>query len=84
MSPAAWPNRHRLLARSWWTARAQMADLVLEMTHGLRSLAELQGSVVIALELDLVSRPEVSFWNHQWMDVVTDALHHHDHSRQNS
>ena len=50
-----WPNRHRLLARSWWTARAQMADLVLEMTHGLRSLAELQGSVAIALELDLVS-----------------------------
>ena len=77
--------RHRLLARSWSNVRAQLADLILEMTSGRCTLGELQESVLIPLELDLASRPEVSFWNHhQWADAVTDALHHHDHSRQNS
>jgi len=79
------PCRHRLLLRSWWTARAQLADLILEMTHGQCTMDELQESVLIPLELDLSSRPEVSFWNHhQWMDTVTDALYYHDHSRQSS
>jgi hypothetical protein len=79
------PCRHRLLARSWRTARAQLADLVLEMTHRGCSLDELQESVLVPLELDLASRPEVSFWSHhQWVGAVTDALHHHDHTRQSS
>ena len=56
MSPPR-PNRFRLLARSWWTARTQMADLALEMTRGRCSLAELQGSALIALELDRAPRP---------------------------
>ncbi len=79
------PCRHRLLLRSWWTARAQLADLILEMTRGQCTIDELQESVLIPLELDLSSRAEVSFWNHhQWMDTVTDALYYHDHSRQSS
>lgn len=79
------PCRHHLIARSWWTARAQLADLILEVTRGRCSLGELQESVLVPLELDLASRPEVSFWNHhQWVEAVTEALHHHDHTRQSS
>ena len=79
------PSRHRLLTRSWWIARAQLADLLLHMTYGDCPLSELQDSVLIPLELDLASCPEESFWNHhEWVNAVTDALHHHDHTRQYS
>jgi hypothetical protein len=79
------PSRHRLLARSWWIARAQLADLLLNLICGSCSLSELQHSVLIPLELELASLPEMSFWNHhQWVDAVSDALHHYDHTRQSS
>jgi hypothetical protein len=79
------PNRHRLLARSWWIARAQLAELILDITYRSCSLSELQESVLIPLELELAACQEVSFWNHrQWVDAVSDALHYHDHTWQSS
>jgi hypothetical protein len=79
------PQRHRLLTRRWWIARAELATVVLDITHLDCSLVELQESVLIPLELDLASCPEVSFWNHrQWIDAVARALHHHNHTRQSA
>jgi hypothetical protein len=79
------PYRHRLLARNWWIARAELADMVLDLTHWSRSLSDLQQSVLIPLELDLASRPEISLWSHQqWTVAVTLALRHQDHTDRTS
>jgi hypothetical protein len=75
--------RHSLLARNWWMARADLADVVLGITHWSSSLLELQESVLIPLELDLASRPETSVWSpRQWTEAVTVALRHQDHTDQ--
>jgi hypothetical protein len=78
------PSRHRLLTRSWWIARAQLADLILTMTYG-SSLRDLQESVLIPLELDLAERTDVPFWtSRQWVSAVTAELHRYDHTSQSS
>jgi hypothetical protein len=77
------PFRHRLLARNWWMARADLADVVLDMTHWSSSLLELQEFVLIPLELSLASRPETALWSpRQWTEAVTVALHHQNHTDQ--
>jgi len=79
------PFRHRLLARNWWTARADLADMVLDITHWSSSLLELQESVLIPLELDLASRPETSIWSpQQWVEAVTIAVRHQNHTDRTS
>ncbi len=78
------PRRHRLLSRCWWIARAQLADLILEMTDRV-SLGDLQESVLIPLELELASRTDVAFWTaRQWVDTVTSELSRHDHTSPSS
>jgi hypothetical protein len=78
------PSRHHLLTRCWWIARAQLADLILEMTDRA-SLSDLQESVLIPLELELASRTDVPFWTAcQWVNTVTSELHRHDHTSQSS
>jgi hypothetical protein len=78
------PSRHRLLTRCWWIARAQLADLILEMTDS-SSLSDLQESVLIPLELELASRTDVPFWTaRQWVNTVTSELHRYDHTSQSS
>jgi dTDP-4-dehydrorhamnose reductase len=79
------PFRYRLLARNWWMARADLAEMVLDITHWSSSLLELQESVLIPLELDLASRPEISVWSpRQWQDAVTIALRHQNHTDRTS
>jgi hypothetical protein len=78
------PSRHRLLTRCWWIARAQLADLILEMTDGA-SLSDLQESVLVPLELELASRTDVPFWTaRQWVETVSSELHRYDHTSQSS
>jgi hypothetical protein len=78
------PGRHRLLTRCWWIARAQLAELVLELTDRI-PLCDLQTSVLVPLELDLASRTDVPFWTaRQWVETVTTELHRHDHTSQSS
>ena len=79
------PSRHQLLTRSWWIARSELADVVLDLTHWSSSLVELQESVLIPLELDLASSPEVSLWSHRrWVDAVTTALRHQNRTHRTS
>jgi hypothetical protein len=79
------PFRHQLLTRSWWIARSELADVVLDLTHWSSSLVKLQESVLIPLELDLASSPEVSLWSHRrWVDAVTTALRHQNRTHRTS
>jgi hypothetical protein len=78
------PSRHRLLNRLWWIARAQLADLILEMTDRA-SLSDLQESVLIPLELELAGRTDVPFWTApRWVSAVTTELQRHDHTSHSS
>jgi hypothetical protein len=73
------PYRHHLLARKWWIARSELAEVVLEVTKRSSSLSELQNTVLIPLELHMSSHPEACRWNYrQWVDTVTSALRQHD------
>lgn len=81
---ASQPSRHRLLNRLWWIGRAQLADLILEMTEKT-PLRDLQESVLIPLELELAARTDVPFRTaRRWMNTVTTELHRHDHTSQTS
>jgi hypothetical protein len=78
------PYRLRLLTRCWWTARAQLAELILDMTSR-SSLSDLQESILIPLELDLAARADVPFWTaRKWVNTVTAELHRHDHTSQSA
>ena len=61
--------------RSWRVARSYLAFEVLDLTDLECTLAELQSSVLIPLELDMAARPDVAGWTpRQWVDLVEDAL----------
>jgi hypothetical protein len=69
------PFRSRQGSRSWHVARSYLAYEVLDLTDLEFTLAELQSTVLIPLELEMAERDEVSDWTpRQWVDVVEDAL----------
>jgi hypothetical protein len=69
------PYRPRRGSRSWRVARSYLAYEVLDLTDLEFTLAELQRTVLIPLELEMAERDEVSDWTpRQWVDVVEDAL----------
>ena len=56
-------------------ARSYLASEVLDLTETKCTLAELQASVLIPLELEMASRPDVAGWTpRQWVDLVEEAL----------
>jgi hypothetical protein len=60
---------------SWSVARSYLAFEVLDLTDTEFTLAELQASVLIPLELEMASRPDVAGWTpRQWVDLVEEAL----------
>jgi hypothetical protein len=60
---------------SWRVARSYLAFEVLGLTDLELTLAELQSSVLIPLELEMAARPDVAGWTpRQWVDLVEDAL----------
>ena len=75
--------RHRLrlprrAGRSWRVARSYLAFEVLDLTDLECTLAELQSSVLVPLELEMAARPDVAGWTpRQWVDLVQDALRIH-------
>ena len=65
----------RSVARSWRVARSHLALEVLDLTDVEFTLAELQSSVLIPLELEMAARPDVAGWTpRQWVDLVEGAL----------
>ena len=68
------PNRRRT-GRSWRVARSYLAFEVLDLTDLEFTLADMQSSVLIPLELEMAARPDVAGWTpRQWVDLVEDAL----------
>ncbi len=69
------PDRRRRVMRSWRVARSYLALDVLDLTDVEFTLAGLQLSVLIPLELEMAGRPDVAGWTpRQWVDLVEDAL----------
>jgi hypothetical protein len=69
------PDKPRRVGRSWRLARSYLAFEVLDLTDMEFTLAELQSSVLIPLELEMAARPDVAGWTpRQWVDLVEDAL----------
>jgi hypothetical protein len=68
-------DKPRRAGRSWRVARSYLAFEVLDLTDLECTLAELQSSVLIPLELEMAARPDVAGWTpRQWVDLVEDAL----------
>lgn len=69
------PSRPRPASRSWRVARSYLAYEVLDLTDLEFTIAELQSSVLIPLELEMAARADVDDWTpRQWVDLVEDAL----------
>jgi len=59
----------------WHIARASLAAHVLDLATSYGPLAAIQQRVLIPLELDLASRPEVAAWEARgWVSAVENAL----------
>ena len=69
------PNRIRRPGRSWAIARAYMAYEVLDLLDAEFTLADMQATVLVPLELEMSARPEVGRWSpRQWVDTVDFAI----------
>jgi hypothetical protein len=69
------PDKPRGSNRSWRVARSYLAYEVLDVTDLEFTLAQLQSSVLIPLELEMATRAEVCAWTpRQWVDMVEESL----------
>lgn len=72
----------RAPSRRWRAAQGYLAVEVLEAAERLGSLAEVQASVLVPLELSLASRAEVAHWGcNRWVRAVRSALGEQRHAR---
>lgn len=59
----------------WLAARSYLAGQVLELSSRFGSLAEVQRTGLVPLELDLAARTTVEWWSEgQWVAAVNGAL----------
>jgi hypothetical protein len=73
--------RARASAR-WRDACSYVAGEVLDLAERRGSLCELQATVLMPLELELMSRREAASWAPgQWVAAVMAILHEHGHRR---
>jgi hypothetical protein len=69
------PPKPRRINRSWRIARSYLAHQLLGLSGTQGTLAGLQSSILIPLELEMADRPEVDRWTpRQWVDTVDHAL----------
>ena len=69
------PYRPRRSSRSWRIARSYLAYEVLDVTDMEYTLAELQSTVLIPLELEMSAQPEAGDCSpREWVDMVEDAI----------
>lgn len=72
------PSGQFISDERWRHARAYLAGELLDQARRYGSLASLQQAVLIPLELELASRPEVARWSPgQWVAIVEGALNNH-------
>jgi hypothetical protein len=69
------PGRLRRTGRNWAIARSYMAYEVLDLVDAGFTLADMQATSLIPLELEMAAHPEVSRWTpRQWVDTVDFAI----------
>jgi len=69
------PSNPSRSAREWNVARSLLAFEIFDLIDAGCPLEELQGEVLIPLELEMAVRPEVSRWTpSQWLDTVDAAI----------
>jgi len=69
------PDKPRQAGCGWRIARSYLAFEVLDLTDLEFTLAQLQASVLIPLELQIAAGPDVAGWTpRQWVDLVEVAL----------
>jgi hypothetical protein len=69
------PLRPRRTGRSWRIAQSFLAYQVLDALERGVALEDLQSNVLIPLELEMASHPEVTQWGpRQWVDTVDHAI----------
>jgi hypothetical protein len=65
-------------SRGWRAARSYLAYEVLDLTDLEFTLAELQATLLVPLELEMAGRDDDAHWApRQWVDLVEDALRAH-------
>jgi hypothetical protein len=70
------PTRTGEACRAWQVARSLLAYAVLDLTDLEFTVADLQSSILVPLELEMAARGDVADWTpRQWMDAFEDALH---------
>jgi hypothetical protein len=68
-------NKPGRAGHRWRVARSYLAFELLDLTDLEFTLAELQASVLVPLELRMADRPDVADWTpRQWVNLVEDAL----------
>jgi hypothetical protein len=81
-SHGVWSRWDGTVAVQWRRARTFLAGEVLEYAQEHGSLAEVQTSVLVPLELDLASDPRVRLWlPTRWAQAVESALAEHNLGR---
>jgi hypothetical protein len=76
------PRCARWTARNWSVARSYLALEILGLLDESLSLEDLQCEVLVPLELELSSRPEVSRWTPtEWLEEVDSALRNEHSTR---
>jgi hypothetical protein len=76
------PRCSRRAARKWSVARSYLALEILGLLHESLSLEELQGDVLVPLELELSTRQDVSRWTPtQWLEAVDNVLRNEHSTR---
>ncbi len=69
------PNRSRRAAHSWRTARSYLAEEIFDLLDDEFTLADMQSSVLVPLELTMAAQPQVSRWSpRRWVDAVDHAI----------
>ncbi len=69
------PGRIRRCGRTWAIARAYMAYEVLDLVDAEFTLADMQATILVPLELEMAARSEVDRWSpRQWLDTVDFAI----------
>jgi hypothetical protein len=69
------PKQTRRSDRDWSVAQSLLAFEIFDLLEAGYPLEELQQDVLIPLELEMASRPEVSRWApRQWLDTVDAAI----------
>ncbi len=68
-------GRQLFFDRQWHQARSYLAVELLALAQRSAPLVELQQEVLVPLELELASRPEVAMWSPaRWVTSVEAAL----------